>query len=144
VPDELLAKAKVAERYGKGVQYARQRLFASFDLAVYDADAPEPMALWQRLEGASLLGHVPGTMFPAGFGHVANHYGAGYYGYLWSEVLAVDLRTAFGNDKLDPVVGRRYRNTILANGSQRPPQQLVREFLGRPSNSNAFFEELRQ
>jgi thimet oligopeptidase len=144
VPDELLAKAKVAERYGKGVQYARQRLFASFDLAVYDADAPEPMALWQRLEGASLLGHVPGTMFPAGFGHVANHYGAGYYGYLWSEVLAVDLRTAFGNDKLDPVAGRRYRDTILANGSQRPPQQLVREFLGRPSNSNAFFEELRQ
>jgi thimet oligopeptidase len=59
-------------------------------------------------------------------------------------VLAVDLRTAFGNDKLDPVVGQRYRNTILANGSQKRPQQLVRDFLGRPSNSNAFFEELRQ
>jgi thimet oligopeptidase len=144
VPDELVAKAKVAERYGKGVKYARQRLFASFDLALYDADAPEPLALWQRLEGGSVLGHVPGTMLPAGFSHVANHYGAGYYGYLWSEVLAADLRTAFAADKLSAAVGKRYRDTILANGSQRPPQLLVQDFLRRPSNSRAFFEDLKR
>jgi thimet oligopeptidase len=144
VPDELLAKAKVAERYGKGVQYARQQLFASFDLALHDADAPEPMALWTKMEGASVLGHVPGTMFPAGFSHVATGYAAGYYGYLWSEVVAADLRTAFGNDKLDAKVGQRYRDTVLANGSQMPPQQLVRAFLGRESNPKAFFEDLKR
>jgi thimet oligopeptidase len=145
VPDDLLAKAKVAERYGKGVQYARQQLFASFDLALHGADAPEPMALWARMEGASLLGHVPGTMFPAGFSHiVASNYAAGYYGYLWSEVVAADLRTAFAKDKLDPAVGRRYRDTVIANGGQRPPQDLVRAFLGRPSNSQAFFEDLQR
>jgi thimet oligopeptidase len=144
VPEDLLAKAKVAERYGKGVHYARQRLFASFDLAVYGADAPEPMALWRRLESETVLGHVDGSIFPASFSHTANHYGAGYYGYLWSEVLAADLRTAFGTDKLDAKVGRRYRDTILANGSQKPPQRLVREFLGRPSNANAFFEDLKR
>ena len=144
VPSDLLAKGKVAERYGKGVQYARQQLFASFDLALHDADAPEPMALWARMEGATLLGHVPGTMFPAGFSHVAGGYAAGYYGYLWSEVVAADLRTAFGRNLLDPVVGRRWRDTVLANGSQRPPQVLVREFLGRESNSQAFFEDLKR
>jgi thimet oligopeptidase len=144
VPDELLAKAKVADRYGKGVQYARQELFASFDLALHDADAPEPMALWTRMESATLLGHVPGTMLPAGFSHVASGYAAGYYGYLWSEVVAADLRTAFGNDKLDAKVGRRYRDTILASGAQTPPQQLVRRFLGRDSNSKAFFEDLKR
>lgn len=144
VPPDLLAKGKVAERYGKGVQYARQQLFASFDLAMHDADAPEPMALWARIEGATLLGHVPGTMFPAGFSHVAGGYAAGYYGYLWSEVVAADLRTAFGANKLDPVVGRRWRDTVLANGSQRPPRALVREFLGRDSNSQAFFEDLKR
>ncbi len=144
VPESLVTQAKVAERYGKGVQYARQRLFASYDLALYDADAPEPMALWQRLERATILGHVEGSILPAGFSHFANHYGAGYYGYLWSEVLAADLRTAFGNDRLDAKVGRRYRDTVLANGSQKPPQQLVREFLGRDSNSKAFFEELKR
>jgi thimet oligopeptidase len=144
VPDELLAKAKVAERYGKGVRYARQQFYASFDLALHDADAPEPMALWAKMEGATVLGHVPGTLGPAGFSHVASGYAAGYYGYLWSEVVAADLRTAFGNDRLDAKVGQRYRDTVLANGAQTPPQQLVRQFLGRESNSKAFFEDLKR
>jgi thimet oligopeptidase len=144
VPDELLAKAKVADRYGKGVQYARQQFYASFDLALHGADAPEPMALWERMESATALGHVPQTLGPAGFSHVASGYAAAYYGYLWSEVVAADLRTAFGDDKLDARVGRRYRDTVLANGAQTPPQQLVREFLGRESNSKAFFEDLKR
>ncbi len=143
VPDELLKQARVAKRYGQGLQYARQQLYASFDLELHAATAPEPMALWARMEGATPLGHVPGTMFPAGFSHVAGGYAAGYYGYLWSEVLAADLRTAFGADKLDPAVGRRYRDTVLANGGQRPPQELVEAFLGRKPSTKAFFDELR-
>lgn len=142
VPGELLAKAVVAERYGKGALYARQQLFASFDLALHGTEASDPMALWVKMEGASVLGHVPGTMFPAGFSHVATHYGAGYYGYLWSEVVAADLRTAFAADKLSASVGKRYRNTVLANGGQRPPQALVRDFLKRDSNSQAFLNDL--
>ena len=144
VPDALLAKAVVAERYGKGAQYARQQLFAAFDLGMHGAGAPEPMALWTRMEAATLLGHVPDTIFPASFSHVATHYGAGYYGYLWSEVVAADLRTAFSHDKLSAAVGRGYRDTILANGGQLPPQQLVRQFLGRDSNSKAFFADLQR
>lgn len=145
VPEELLAKAKVAERYGKGAHYARQQLYASYDLALYGAQAAEPMALWASMEGATVLGHVPGTMFPAGFSHItASNYAAGYYGYLWSEVVAADLRTAFAGDKLDAATGRRYRDTVLAEGGQRPPQALVRRFLGRPSNSQAFFEDLKR
>lgn len=145
VPEELLAKAKVAERYGKGAHYARQQLYASYDLALYGAQATEPMALWASMEGATVLGHVPGTMFPAGFSHItASNYAAGYYGYLWSEVVAADLRTAFAGDKLDAATGRRYRDTVIAEGGQRPPQALVRRFLGRPSNSQAFFEDLKR
>jgi thimet oligopeptidase len=102
------------------------------------------MALWARMEGATPLGYVPGTIFPAGFSHVATGYAAAYYGYLWSEVVAADLRTAFGDDKLSIVVGKRYRDTVLANGGQLPPQELVRRFLGRDSNNQAFFEDLKQ
>jgi thimet oligopeptidase len=83
-------------------------------------------------------------MFPAGFAHVATNYGAGYYGYLWSEVLAADMRTAFADDRLSPVTGQRYRRTILANGSQLRPEELVRRFLGRDSNARAFFSELQR
>jgi len=144
VPDALVAKALAAKRHGKGVLYARQWLYASYDLALHGPDAPEPMALWARMEGATALGHVPGSMFPANFEHLVGGYGAGYYGYLWSEVIALDLRTAFARDRLDPAVGARYRSIVLANGAQRPPQELVREFLGRDSNAKAFFDELNR
>jgi thimet oligopeptidase len=87
---------------------------------------------------------VPGTKFPAGFAHVATGYAAGYYGYLWSLVVAMDLRTAFDHDRLDPKVGMRYREKILAPGGQRPPKELVREFLGRETNSKAFFDYLKK
>jgi thimet oligopeptidase len=96
------------------------------------------------MEGATPLGHVKGTMFPAGFSHIATNYSAGYYGYLWSLVVAEDMRTAFAADKLDARVGRRYREAVLANGSSRPPAQLVRNFLGREFNAQAFFEDLKK
>ena len=144
VPEALVAKAREAKRFGLGRRYGAQALYASFDLAMHGAQAPDPMALWVRMEGATPLGYVPGTLFPAGFTHIASGYAAGYYGYLWSEVVAADLRTAFGNNRLDPVVGRRYRDTVLANAGQRPPQELLREFLGRDTNAQAFFEELKR
>ncbi|HVO06454.1 MAG TPA: M3 family metallopeptidase [Burkholderiaceae bacterium] len=144
VPEPLLAQAAAARRYGKGMAYARQWLYAAYDLALHGNEAADPMVLWARMEGASALGHQPGTMFPAGFSHVATGYGAGYYGYLWSEVVAADLRTAFAADHLDPAVGGRYRRIVLANGSQVPPRVLVRQFLGRDGNARAFFEDLQR
>jgi thimet oligopeptidase len=142
VPDELIDKAVLARDYGKGVRYARQHLFASFDLALYAADAPEPMSLWTKMESATPLGHATGTMFPAGFSHVAGGYAAGYYGYLWSLVVAMDLRTAFEANHLDPEVGMRYRTAVLSQGGQRPPRELVKDFLGRETNAKAFYDYL--
>ena len=76
--------------------------------------------------------------------HVAGSYGAGYYGYLWSLVVAMDLRTAFAADRLNAAVGKRYRDTVLSQGGQREPAQLVREFLGRDTNPKAFYDYLKK
>jgi thimet oligopeptidase len=145
VPEALLDQARAARDYGKGIFQSRQHLYATYDLSLYSGGARDPMALWSQMEGSTPLGHVQGTMFPAGFSHIATNYSAGYYGYLWSLVVAMDMRTAFGGGKrLDPVVGRRYRDIVLANGSQKPPAAIVREFLGRDFNSKAFFEDLKK
>ncbi|NRF69920.1 Zn-dependent oligopeptidase [Aquincola sp. S2] len=145
VPDKMIEQAKAARDYAKGIQQSRQHLFASYDLALYSGEPRDPMALWAQMEGATPLGHVKGTMFPAGFSHIATNYSAGYYGYLWSLVVAMDMRTAFdGGKRLDPQVGRRYRDKVLGNGSQLPPAALVKEFLGRDFNSKAFFEDLKK
>jgi thimet oligopeptidase len=144
VPDEMIDKALIARDYGKGLREARQHFYASFDLALHGADAPDPMALWARMEAATPLGHVAGTKGPAAFTHLAGGYAAGYYGYLWSLVVALDMRTAFAADRLDPTVGMRYRQRVIGQGGQRPPRDLVHDFLGRDTNSNAFFEWLRK
>ncbi|MFT7723601.1 MAG: M3 family metallopeptidase [Roseateles sp.] len=144
VPDAMVDQALAARHHGKGGHFGRQHLYASYDLALHRQARPEPLPLWARMEGATPLGHVPGTMFPAGFAHIAGGYGAGYYGYLWSLVVAMDLRTAFAADKLDGDAGRRYRDRVLGQGAQKPAPELVRDFLGRESNAQAFFEDLKQ
>ncbi|MCR5864870.1 M3 family metallopeptidase [Aquincola sp. J276] len=148
VPREMLAQARRARDHGKGLTYSRQHLYASYDLALYGprpAGQPvDPLALWVAMEGATPVGHVQGTMLPAGFGHIAGGYAAGYYGYLYSLVVAMDLRTAFEGRRLDAAVGKRYRDSVLAQGGQKPPLELVRDFLGRDTNSKAFFDYLAE
>jgi len=143
-PDDLVARATQARDFAKGILFARQHLYASYDLALYTKEAPEPMETWARMEGATPLGHVKGTLFPANFSHVATNYAAGYYGYLWSLVLAEDLRTAFAEDKLSAAVGARYRAEVLSQGGQVAPAEMLRRFLGRPTNSEAFFKSLNR
>ncbi len=144
VPKDLLAQAERARHFGKGYQYARQHLFARYDLALHGKTREAPLALWKRMEATTPLGHAEGSMFPAGFAHIAGGYAAGYYSYLWSQVLAEDLRTAFDGKRLDAATGRRYRDTVLANGGQMAPAELMQRFLGRPSDSRAFFEFLNR
>ncbi len=138
--DEI-ERLDAARRYGQGLRYARQWLYASYDMALATEPRP-PLELWKRMESATPLGYVEGTMFPAAFAHIASNYGAGYYGYMWSQVLALDMLTPFKPDMLDPKVGRRYRDTILSQGGQREEMDMVRDFLGREPSNRAFFEEI--
>ena len=136
-----ISRLEAARRYGQGIRYARQWLYAAFDMEL--STNPQPsMQVWKRMEGATPLGYVEGTMFPAAFSHIASGYAAGYYGYMWSEVLALDMLSKFSKNMLDPKVGRFYRDTILAQGGQEEPADMVRKFLGREPSSDAFFAEI--
>jgi thimet oligopeptidase len=138
---DQIARLEAARRYGQGIRYARQWLYAAFDMSL--STRPEPsLEVWSRMERQTPLGHVEGTMFPAAFSHIASGYAAGYYGYMWSEVLALDMLSRFSRNMLDPKVGHFYRDTILAQGGQREPADMVRRFLGREPSSDAFFAEI--
>jgi thimet oligopeptidase len=138
---EEIERLEAARKYGRGIVYARQWLYATFDMAL-STDPQPPLAVWKNLEAATPLGHVEGTMFPASFSHIASNYAAGYYGYMWSEVIALDMLSAFKKDMLDPKVGARYRDTILAQGGQEEEMKMVRKFLGRDPSNEAFFAEI--
>jgi thimet oligopeptidase len=132
-----------ARKYGKGIDYTRQYQYAAFDMALAGETPAAPLEAWKKVEGSSILGYVPETEFPGTFGHILGGYAAGYYGYMWSEVIGKDLLSAWGNDILNAETGMKFRKTILSRGGEEPAKQIVERFLGRPVSNKAWFEELK-
>lgn len=76
------------------------------------------------------------------FGHLTG-YGPLYYGYLWSKVFAEDVFAHIKKEGLlNAEVGKRYRNEILRWGGAKDPNILIKNFLGREPNSEAFISSL--
>ena len=138
---EQVGQLEAARRYGQGIRYARQWLYSAYDMAL-SLDPRPPLAVWKELESATPQGYVEGTMLPASFSHIASSYAAGYYGYMWAEVLALDMLSGFKGNLMDPEAGLRYRDTVLSQGGQEEEMDLVRRFLGREPSSDAFFAEI--
>ena len=100
--------------------------------------------LWKTIDNelGVLPLYVDGTHPQASWIHINTH-PVYMYGYLWSEVYAQDMFTVFEKNGLkDQATGIRYRKLILANGSQRDIVDAVNEFLGRPSNNEAYIKSL--
>ncbi len=139
---KLMERMEASRSFGQGRRYAGQRLLAAYDMSLHTPVAVDPLKAWIDLARKTPLGYEPGTLFPAAFGHLMGGYQAGYYGYMWSEVLALDMGSAFGNNVMDNAKGAKYRKLILETGGERPPAELVQEFLGRKPSPDAFFLEI--
>ena len=139
---EQLQQLDRARKFGRAMRYSRQWQYASYDMRLHTG-APKPaLDTWVALEKSMPLGYVEGTLFPAAFGHLMGGYAAGYYGYLWSEVMALDMLSAFQGKLMDPATGRRYRELILSRGGEVAPLAMVEAFLGRKPSTEAFFAEI--
>lgn len=143
VDESLVDRLNQAKKYGSGIDWGRQLLYASFDMALSSEHPGGSLETWARMEGATPMGYVEGTHFPGTFEHIASGYAAGYYGYMWAKVIALDLVSAFGADLMNGDTGRRFREIILSRGSEEPARELVERFLGRPVASDAFFRHIR-
>ncbi|HJT15886.1 MAG TPA: M3 family metallopeptidase, partial [Thermoanaerobaculia bacterium] len=139
----LVSRIRAANKFGNGIDYGRQHLYAAFDMALSSEHPGECLEVWKTMEAATPMGYIEGTSFPGTFEHIASGYAAGYYGYMWAKAIALDLVSAFGEDVMDSATGRRFREMILSRGSEEPARELVERFLGRPVSSEAFFAEIR-
>ena len=139
----LVERLNAAAKFGAGIDYGRQLLYAAFDMALSNETPGRSLAVWREMESSTPMGFVEGTAFPGTFEHIASGYAAGYYGYMWAKVIALDLVSAFGEDLMNRDVGARMRQMILGRGSEEPAKELVERFLGRPVSSEAFFRRIR-
>ena len=142
IDQSLVDRLRAAKKFGAGIDYGRQLLYASFDMALSAENPGRCLDVWREMEGSTPMGYVEGTQFPGTFEHIASGYAAGYYGYMWAKVIALDMVTAFGADIMNSEVGRRFRELILSRGSEEPARELVERFLGRPVASDAFFAHI--
>ena len=161
LPEPLFQKMIEAKRFMGGWAQMRQLSFGIVDLELHSLVAGELSAdteegdsadqrrgeqVWERAR-ERFRDFSPTDDFSdrhalTSFSHLfAGGYGAGYYSYLWSEVLDADVFTRFKeNGVLDADTGRAYVNAILSRGDSDDPDQLFREFMGRDPDPTALLE----
>ena len=150
LPDELYRKMVAARRFMGGWQQMRQLSFGTVDLALHvdyacRADRSPDGAMGFARE--RFLEFSPDPEFAelhnmTSFTHLfSGGYAAGYYSYLWSEVLDADAFTRFQDEGIfNPRTGRAYLDSILSRGDSDDPEQLFREFMGRDPDPAALLE----
>ncbi|MDF2046515.1 Zn-dependent oligopeptidase [Microbacterium sp. Kw_RZR3] len=138
IPADLVARMRTADAFGRALEVTRQLGHATTS---YRLHVERPADLRSAVDGyyraASPVTPLDGSHSYAGFGHLTG-YGACYYTYQWSLVIARDLLSAFGDDLFDTQIAERYRREILEPGGSRDARDLVTAFLGRESTFDAY------
>lgn len=158
IPEDVVRKLIQSKHVNSGLSYLRQLQVSIFDMAVHqpvshDAiKALDTSELYNslreeitQLEGPEMQGeyryswgHGEATFF-----HLMSDYDAGYYGYLTSQVYALDMfQEAFASDPMNAEEGRRYRYMVLEKGGSQPEMKTLIDFLGREPRTDAFYREL--
>ncbi|MBL9214440.1 MAG: Zn-dependent oligopeptidase [Opitutaceae bacterium] len=147
IPAETIAAMVRAREAVEGYATRRQLSLGLMDLALHTLSADEAwtadvVALTNAVGARVAIAPPEDTAFVAYFGHLAE-YDAGYYGYQWAKVLALDMASIFRaapGGFLDAQVGRRLRDEIYAVGNTRDVGVSVEKFLGRPRSQDAYLE----
>jgi thimet oligopeptidase len=141
LPAELLARARAADEYGKGLWVRQQMFYAATSLEFHarDPHGLDTTRLMAELQDRyTPFKYVEGTYFHESFGHL-DGYSAIYYTYMWSLVIAKDLFSVFKHEGLlNPAPALRYRRAVLEPGGSKPAAELVRDFLGRDYDFSAY------
>ncbi|KAK3089945.1 hypothetical protein FSP39_007851 [Pinctada imbricata] len=141
IPDDLLEKLLKSKKANAGVFNLRQILLGMFDQTIHTQEKADTAETLSRLSEEYLgFASTPNTNMAASFGHVAGGYDAQYYGYMWSEVFCMDMfYSRFKKEGImSPKVGADYRNYILKPGGSIDAEDMLRNFLGRDPQQEAF------
>ena len=141
IPDALIERLHRARHFNQGYETVRYAASALVDMAVHARTSAEPLDVvaFERaeLERLGLPAAVGVNHRLVHFQHLfsGSSYAAGYYVYLWAEVLDADGFDAFveAGDPFDPAVARRLARFIYSSGNSIEPGEAYRAFRGRPA-----------
>lgn len=137
LPDDLLKKMLAAKNFQSGLFILRQLEFALFDFTLHsiaDSSLLRIHDVLQEVRGEiSVMQPSEFNRFENSFSHIfAGGYAAGYYSYLWAEVLSADAFSAFEDTHIfDSATAQRFLTEILERGGSESPMALFTQFRGR-------------
>ena len=149
MPDALVAKIKKAKTFNQGYLTTEYLASALLDMAWHTLPADAPKQDVAAFEKAALekfhvdLAQVPPRYHTAYFEHVwGGGYAAGYYAYLWAEVIDDDAFAWFKeNGGMTRANGQRFRDMVLSRGGSEPLAAMYRAFRGRDPVVEPLLEE---
>ena len=138
IPKELVDKIKKANNFNQGYDFTELLEAADLDMAWHTISPEAPEQNADKFETSSLkkdhlyLPQVPPRYRSSYFMHIwGNGYAAGYYAYLWSEMLDDDAYQWFlDNGGLTRKNGDRFRKMILSRGATEDYEKIFHEFTG--------------
>ncbi|EIW87981.1 peptidyl-dipeptidase Dcp [Alishewanella agri BL06] len=145
IPGDLLDKVMRSRSFNQGFDTLEYISAALLDMEWHTLGADAPLQNPQEFEAAALKKHgvdlaaVPPRYKSNFFSHsMGGGYSAGYYAYMWSEILAAD---AFAhvqkNGGLTRENGDHYRKNILSVGNSRPTMESYKAFRGQEPTTDA-------
>ena len=145
LPDDLLRRFLAARQFNQGFATVEFVSSALLDLEFHTqaASAVQNVRAFEKaeLEKIGMLEEIAPRHRPTQFGHIfsGDHYAAGYYSYMWSEVMDADAFGAFeeAGDIFDPVVAKRLHDDIYSAGGSVDPEAAYIAFRGRPPEPDA-------
>jgi thimet oligopeptidase len=141
IPAELVARMNRASAFGRGGWVSQQDTYTAVSYDIYKTK-PENVDLDAVVNADQKkytpLTALPGTHMYTAFGHLGG-YSSAYYTYLWDKVIAEDFFSQFDqNNLLAGPAPMRYRRSVLQPGGSVSANTLVKNFLGRAQNMDAF------
>jgi thimet oligopeptidase len=141
IPAELVARMNRASAFGRAGWVSQQDTYTAISYDIYKTK-PENVDLDAVVTADQKkytpFAPLPGTHMYTAFGHLGG-YSSAYYTYLWDKVIAEDFFSQFDhNNLLAGEAPMRYRRTVLQPGGSVSANTLVKNFLGREQNMDAF------
>ncbi|MEF1255651.1 oligopeptidase A [Vibrio sp. M260112] len=144
LPKEMLEKMLAAKNFQSAMFILRQLEFGLFDFTLHTQFDPDigPRVLETLADVKSKVAVLPSlewNRFSHSFSHIfAGGYSAGYYSYLWAEVLSADAFSRFEEEGIfNTETGKSFLNNILEMGGSEEPMELFKRFRGREPQIDA-------
>jgi peptidyl-dipeptidase Dcp len=145
LPEDLLQRFLAARRFNQGFATVEFVSSALIDLEFHTqpASAAGDVRAFEKaeLEKIGMPEEIAPRHRPTQFGHIfsGDHYAAGYYSYMWSEVMDADAFGAFeeAGDIFDAATAKRLHDEIYSSGGSVDPEAAYIAFRGREPEPDA-------